>query len=92
MLLDELEKEKKDLQDKLSTINAKIKTEKLRLAEKEYGVMVGCVVKGRDNKQYKVTSIDTSWRRPWVKGNPMKKDGSWSKAELNVCGDWEVVA
>lgn len=91
MLLKKLEEERRVLKSKLYEINQKIEAEKIRLAEEKYGLCIGCVVKSHDGKEYKVTEITTSWDKPWVVGNPRKKDGTFGIAKRNVYGSWEVI-
>ena len=43
-------------------------------------------------KQYKICHIQIpfglSLDKPWVKGNPLNKDGNYGIAERNLYGDW----
>ena len=89
MLLDKLKEEKKALKSRLSELNKEIRIEELKVIEDKYGVSVGCIVKGGDGKDYKITSIDPSHGRPWLKGNPRKKDGTFGVAERNIYKCWE---
>jgi hypothetical protein len=71
-------------------------------AKVRWGVEPGVVVTRLSSirgEPIRVVSIDvpccfskyTFQNRPWVTGNPKKKDGTWGKAVRNVFGDWEVV-
>lgn len=64
---------------------------RLQLAELKFGVTVGCIVVGRDNKQFKVARVDTRWDRPWIEGHPMNKDGKWSTTIRNLFDDWRIL-
>jgi len=43
-------------------------------------------------KQYKICHIQIPFGlrfdKPWVKGNPLNKDGNYGIAERNLYGDW----
>jgi hypothetical protein len=52
------------------------------------GIAVGdIVIKG--GVEYKITSIDASFERPWVKGSPRRKSGEWGTAIRSLYGDWK---
>lgn len=71
--------------------------EKVRNAQREiarikYGVTVGSIVEHR-GIQHRVTSIDARWGdgKPWLEGNPMKKNGTFGIAIRHLYSDWEKV-
>lgn len=53
------------------------------------GVAIGDIVV-RKGKRFRVCEIDVHWTTspPWLKGNVLLKDGSWSLAARNLYGDW----
>jgi hypothetical protein len=77
--------------EELSSVRRKIRVEKLRIVEETYGIRVGSVVvvKGAD---YRVTKVDVRWGRdkPWLEGNPRKKDGTFGSRKRNLYSDWEL--
>jgi len=62
----------------------------------ESGVVIGDVVistgRRRRGQRFRVTEIDTRHSGPpWLRGNPTRADGAWSKAQLHLYDDWELV-
>lgn len=58
-----------------------------------FGVRVGSVVEDPEGRRYRVVKIDRWWgddEKPWLVGNPTKKDGTFGKAERNIY-DWTLV-
>jgi hypothetical protein len=90
--LEELAEEKRVLSNKLHEVDHQIFNEKLRIVREKFGVYIGATVKGHDGKLYKVTSIEPSWTiKPWLCGNPQKKDSTFGTAIRNIYGDWVVI-
>ncbi len=87
--IDQCEKEENRLDELLLEKRAERRQLQLEAVEMEFGVIAGSIVKGRDGLEYRVTSISLSCKKPWIKGNPRKKDGTWSNAERHLYGDWE---
>jgi len=92
-MLEDLEKQSRELREKLSRVEKAIDAEKLRLTEEKYGVHIGSVVVDHKGVEHKVMKIDAHWfpDRPWLEGHPKKKDGIFSKAQRHVYGNWELV-
>lgn len=92
--LAEIEKTAHELRNQLRGIAASAFLEK-------YGIDVGVIVKDKSGKLYRVTTIELlrisgtlEFRlrcKPWVKGNPIKADGTYGVSERNLYDDWEVV-
>jgi hypothetical protein len=53
-------------------------------------VHVGDIVRS-GGKLYRVTHVDVEWTRPWLKGNPQRKDGSYGTAERHLYHGWTLV-
>jgi hypothetical protein len=68
----------------------KIKEIKIENARSEYGVSIGAVVVNPKGHQFQVSSVDPGFGKPWVTGNPRKKNGEWSLAERNLYSNWEL--
>lgn len=76
---------------------------KLGLAKEILGVEPGCVIEiagwetRKKAEEMRVDNVDVRYWNPAKRyppsltANPKRKDGSWSKAVRNVCGDWKVV-
>ena len=76
---------------KMSVLQEQQHKLKLAIAETKYGVKLGVTVTGRDSKKFRVTKVDVRWDdRPWLEGNPLKKDGSWGTAIRNLYDNWTV--
>ena len=92
-MLKNLEKQEKDLLENLAIVRKEITTEKLRLAEQEFGVRIGSIVKDRSGVEHKVTHVSVKYSgKPWLEGNPKKKDGTFGTARRNIYGDWQLVS
>lgn len=89
--LAELERERELLELRLNELNQQIRSAKLAEVQLAYGVCIGCIVKNSVGVEHKVTEIKT-WMdgKPWVSGNPRKKDGTFGTAHRNLYSDWEV--
>lgn len=84
-----LEKARIPLEEQLSKLRQEARTLKLRLAELEFGVRVGAIVLFR-GVRHQITAIDVKWGdKPWLRGNPMKKDGTFGTAERHLYSNWE---
>ena len=89
--LAELEQEAITLQGKLNAVSEEIRSVRLQLAERTYGVRLGCIVRYR-GVEHRVTKIRVfRVGVPWLEGNPKKKDGTFGTSHRNLYGDWEVV-
>jgi len=76
------------LQEKLSRTKQSITAEKLRLVREILGLEIGSIVLDTKGKYYRVCEIDTHWDKPWLCGNPLKKDGTYGTAVRNLYSDW----
>lgn len=89
--LEESQKELDDLRVQMSTLESERHNLKLKIAELEYGVTVGCVVVDLEGAEFQVTRVDVRpTRRPWIEGNPKKKDGTWGTAKRNLYDNWQL--
>jgi hypothetical protein len=89
-----LEREENKYNDILSDIHAHQNVLRLKKVELLYGAKVGAVVEWRGQK-YRITKVDVKYyhnddQKPWLEGNPLKKDGTFGIAVRNLYGDWEV--
>lgn len=76
---------------RLHDLKAKQFAAKLKLAKEKYGIDFDVIVKSR-NKKFRVCRIDVTLSdKPWVKGYPQKKDGTFSNTIRNLYASWEVV-
>jgi hypothetical protein len=66
----------------------------------KWSVEVGSIVKDRKGLLHKVSKVEVSSydtisyylrNKPWLVGNPLRKDGTYGTAERNLYGDWELV-
>ncbi len=55
------------------------------------GFAIGDVVMSEKGQEYRVIEIDGRWSTAWLKVNPKKKNGEWSKAVRNIHGRYAVV-
>lgn len=75
----------------------------LRVAEEDWGVREGSVVRSAEGAEYLVATVNPrppldpdspyfqeQWPKPWVVGRPRRKDGEWSKAERHLFTDWDL--
>lgn len=89
--LKDSETESEALGDKMSVLHEQQHKLKLAIAETKYGVKIGVVVTGPDSKKFRVTKVDVRWNdRPWLEGNPLKKDGTWGTAVRHLYENWQV--
>jgi hypothetical protein len=88
--IDQCENEENRLEELMLEKRAERRKLQLEAIKLEFRVIVGSIVTGRDGLEYRVTSIYPSWKTPWIKGNPRKKDGTWGNAERHLYGDWKI--
>jgi hypothetical protein len=92
-MLKALEQQEKELIECLNVVRKEINEEKLRLAEQEYGVRVGSIVKDSKGVEHKVIFVNVRYGdKPWLEGNPKKKDGKFGTARRNIYTDWSLVS
>lgn len=92
-MLKELIQQEDELSKKLGEVRRAITEEKTRLAEEQFGVSVGSIVSDRQGNEYRVTRIMTMCSgKPWLEGNPKKKDGTFGVARRNIYSDWNLVS
>lgn len=89
--LERLVSRESELVEELEKVREQIRGERLKKAQDEHGIFIGCVVTYRDN-EYRVTNIETSgWMgKPWLIGNPRLKSGKFGTAERHLYGDWSL--
>ena len=91
-MLEELEQQERELCEKLAIVRKAMKTEKLLIAEHRFGVRIGSIVKDRKGVEHRVTGIHPSnFSKPWLEGNPKKKDGSFGVAVRHLYSNWDMV-
>jgi hypothetical protein len=86
MTLDQLKAEEKRLSAEILAVQKRIHDLQCEAA----GVKVGDVVEYK-GVQHRVTTVDTHWgfgNKPWVKGNPKRKDGSWGERVVHMYTYW----
>jgi hypothetical protein len=90
--LDDLVLQEKRLSCELKKVRQEIRYARLEEAMSIYGVAVGSIVKNRDGKKHRVTAVDTRWigSKPWLEGNPMRKDGTFGTAKRMLYSEWEL--
>jgi hypothetical protein len=90
-LIAQLQEKERALWLEYCKVREEIRAQRILLAESEYGVKVGSIVKDRDNLVCKVIGID-AWLsgKPLLTVNPIKKDGSFGKSKRNLYS-WELV-
>lgn len=88
-LLTRLERREKELREELSKVNREIEVERLRIAKDEYKVEIGLIVVHR-GEDYKVVGISFGYGKPWLKGNPRRKDGNFGTSTRNLYSDWTI--
>ena len=92
-MLKKLELQEKELCERLSVVRDAINKEKLRLAEQEFGVKVGSIVKDSKGIEHQVTLVVATYSgKPWLEGNPKKKDGTFGTARRNIFSGWTLVS
>lgn len=92
-MLKELEQQEKELLESLGKVRCSIRNEKWRIAEQDFGVRIGSIIKDRNGVVYRVIEVSTRFDgKPWLVGNPKKKDGSFGIAQRNIYSDWELVS
>ena len=92
MKLEELEAKEREIVSALNAIRGEIREERLKIAKDKYGVDVGSVVVNNNGVRFLVVEIEAKsfLGKPWLSGNPEKKDGTWSKAVRNLFNDWDI--
>ncbi len=88
--IEQIQADEKRLIAELKTVRHELREARLQKIKEEFGIDFGVRVSDKEGREYIVTTIDPSWRRPWIKGNPIKKDGTVGKAVRNIY-DWTVV-
>lgn len=87
--LKDIERKSQSLRDQLSNLSVQEQKLTLRGVELKHGITVGSIVVYR-GVEHRVTKIETHWgiERPWLEGNPKRKDGIFGTAHRNLYGDW----
>lgn len=88
-ILKKLQEQEAELLLSLTNVRIAINAEKLRLAENKFGVKIGSIVTWKGN-EYRVTDIKDGYRKPWLLGNPKKKDGAFGISIRHLYNNWEL--
>lgn len=92
--LKELEIREVELLSELSTVRKAITEARLDAIQVAFGVKVGSIVVDESGKEHNVVAVETRHFvgcKPWVSGNPKKKDGTFGTTVRNLYTRWEVV-
>lgn len=89
MQLKEIERKSQSLHDQLGNLGIQQRKLILRGIELKHGITIGSIVVYK-GVEHRVTEIDTHWGldRPWLEGNPQRKDGSFGTARRNLFNYW----
>jgi hypothetical protein len=85
-----LEQERRELRVKIGNLSDEINAKTMEIFRIRFGIFVGCVVVDSENNEYQVIKITQFLGRPKLEGNPLKKDGTWSKLSRTVWREWKV--
>ena len=95
----EIVRQIEQVRGRIGQLEGDLNTQKVRLISlvsdlwTTRGYVVGMIVHFK-GAEYRVSQFDPSPRclmnngKPWAKGNPKKKDGTFGKAERHLFGDW----
>lgn len=88
-----IEQKKQSLEDQLTRLTDQEHSLTLRGIELKHGIKIGSIVSYRGT-EHRVTAIDTEWGvdKPWLTGNPKKKDGTWGATRRKLFSRWEKVS
>ena len=85
--IEDLERKVQSLQDKLRAAKKALQNAKLAAAP----VKVGDIVVTQRGTRHRVCHVDVRMSgRPWVSGNPERKDGSFGTAVRYLYDDWKI--
>lgn len=75
----------------LSKIRHELRETQLAIIKEVFGLFPGKIVKDREGKLYKVAQIKPIQNgKPWVTGNPIKKDGTFGKSDKVLYDYWDI--
>lgn len=92
-----IERKLQSLEDQERALNKQQSKLLLRQAKLKHGVKIGSIVisdpRHGEGVEHRVTFIDTEYGidRPWVRGNPRKKDGTFGAAVRSLYDNWRLV-
>lgn len=91
--IENLKDRKYELNNELTEVNLKIKQYYITRAERKWGIKVGDIVLGNNGKKHRIAKIISGEHRekPWLEGNPERKDGTYGTAVRNLYNDWELL-
>lgn len=100
VILEQIEAQLQNIKSKLQSLEAQTsdliaqrRVLRLRSIELTHGVKAGLIVVSKGT-EYEVTRVDTEhsfgFGKPWVSGNPKRKDGTWGTAHRNLYSDWTL--
>lgn len=84
MVIADLEREVEELKKKLKVAENNLYAARLA----EHGLEIGGIVLAKDGCKVKIRSVSFSFRRPWIRGYRMKKNGEWSTMVAHIYDDW----
>lgn len=81
-----------EIEDEITRLETRIHllaSERDGLKRKRANIDFGDVVEDKNGNAFRVTKIEL-WPqdKPWVSGNPQKKDGTWGTSQRNLYGHW----
>jgi hypothetical protein len=86
-----MEDEIKVLQDKICGLEKQVKGARRELLEakcRNVGLAIGDIVV-RAGQRYRVVDIDPMFTKPWVSGNPKRKNGTFGTSVRHLYDNWE---
>ncbi len=90
--LTDLINEREELKAKLGRVNSEISSLQLHLVEEKWHVAVGTIVGNHKGKEYRIRVIQPHGiNKPWVKGNPRRKDGTFGTALHHLYDNWQLL-
>ena len=92
-MIQELLHSRSEILEELRILDERIREEKLRLSEEVHGVKIGSIVEYK-GKKHRVTKINVSYAvngaKPWVEGNPMRRDGTYGSGRRCLYSEWTL--
>jgi len=75
----------------LQNIQSQINSDRLAYIRATYGIAFGSVVTGYDKNQYLVSAIQPNEGKPFIKGKPVTKQGTFSKVNRYLGDRWNAL-
>lgn len=96
-MIEETKSEISSTSSHLENLRRTLMVQKIKFAKAKFGIEVGSVVKPTGKRWtglFRVSQIMSQdygkERKPWVMGNPLRKDGEFGKKEVHLFSDWEL--